>query len=108
MKNETIQEALGLEESFPKLIKNLLDQKFEELERISDIMETAAEEVRNDDLGEVNVKLSTYEKKLVFLGMMIGARKVGNDVEGFLSSSILGSIIKEQKKKRKKDDEDGE
>jgi len=39
---------------------------------------------------------------------MIGARKVGNDMEGFLSSSILGSIIKEQKMKRKKDDEDGE
>ena len=108
MKNETIQEALGLDSSFTDLIKDLLDQKFGELERISDIIETSAEEVRNDDLGKVNAKLSTYEKKLVFLGMMIGARKVTSDMEGFFTTGIIGSIIKEQKKRKRKDDDDGE
>jgi len=73
-KRETITGALGIEEGwYENAIQEIADN-WGELPTISDTIEWAAKETRDNELGVVNTDLTVYEKKLVMVGFIIGQR----------------------------------
>ena len=94
MKNETITEALGINETFFKFAHDIVDEVWENEQRVSDIINKTAEEVRNYDLGEIDAKISDYEKKLILLGMIIGGKRARME----LSDTLMGGLISHIKK----------
>ncbi|NBW56725.1 hypothetical protein EBR43_02855 [bacterium] len=71
-KNQTITEGLGLNEEYFEAAKDLVINKLEGLETISEALEAAAESVRDEELGESNFRISDYEKKLILAGFIMG------------------------------------
>ena len=71
-KNQTITGGLGLKEGYFDVARDLVKKKLEDLDTISDALEAVAEEVRDEELGESNFRVSDYEKKLILSGFIMG------------------------------------
>ncbi len=71
-KNQTVTGGLGLEESFFESAKEIVVGKLKEYDTISEALEAAAEDVRDEELGESNFRVSDYEKKLILAGFIMG------------------------------------
>jgi hypothetical protein len=102
----SISEALKIEEGWLRKIEAFVTENWEKHETISDIMEETAIFVRDDEFGGVvNCNLSTYEKKLVLLGFMIGNMKAKSSIEE-VHHNLMMQMISEMIKR--KGEEDGE
>ena len=104
----SITEALRIEEGWLQKTQEFLKENYEKYETISDIMEETALFVRSEEFGEdVNCKLSTYEKKLVMVGFMLGNMKAQSSLEA-VHHSMMMEMIAEMIKSKFKGNEDGE
>ena len=70
---ETVTGGLGLEESYFEEAKELVVGKLKALDTISEALEAVAEDLRNEELGEVDFDVSDYEKKLILAGFIMGS-----------------------------------
>lgn len=70
---ETVTGGLGLEESYFEEAKELVIGKLKDRDTISEALEAVAEDLRNDELGEVDFDVSDYEKKLILAGFIMGS-----------------------------------
>ena len=71
-KTQTVTGGLGLEEAFFEAAKEIVVGKLKEYDTISEALEAAAEDVRDNELGESNFRVSDYEKKLILSGFIMG------------------------------------
>ena len=71
-KTQTITGGLGLNEGYFDEAKDLVLKKLKDLDTISDALESVAEVVRDEELGETNFRVSDYEKKLILCGFVMG------------------------------------
>ena len=72
---DSITGGLGLEEACFEQLKEISRKKFSENNTISDALEAIAEDVRDNTLGEANLRVSQYEKKLILAGYISGLIK---------------------------------
>jgi len=70
--NETITEGLGIKEEYFDIAKERVLKKLKDLDTISDALESVAEEVRDEEFGDSNFRVSGYEKKLILSGFIMG------------------------------------
>ena len=88
-KDQSLTEALGMEDDFLVFLNSLVDNHWERNDTLSDVLEKSGKDLREEVLGDVKVPLSLYEKKLIFLGMVIGSKRAMANL-----SSSLGSIFR--------------
>lgn len=70
--NETITGGLGIREEYFETASNRAKKKLQDLDTISEALEAVAEEIRDEEFGESNLRVSDYEKKLVLSGFIMG------------------------------------
>jgi hypothetical protein len=103
----SITEALKIEEGWLQKTEQFLKDNYEKHETVSDIMEETALFVRSEEFGEdVDCKLSTYEKKLVMMGFMLGNFKQRSNLEEMHHSMMMEVIAQMIKSKFKEDGEE--
>jgi hypothetical protein len=71
-KTQTVTGGLGLNEDFFKEAEGIVKENLEKYDTISDALAATAAEVRDGELGEVDMKITAYEKKLVLAGFVMG------------------------------------
>jgi hypothetical protein len=71
-KTQTVTGGLGLKEDFFKEAEDIVKENLEKYDTISDALAATAAEVRDGELGEVDMKITAYEKKLVLAGFVMG------------------------------------
>jgi len=74
MEKETISDALGLSAEWRDNTVDAVESCISEVEKLSDVMETIAIVVKEDEFGEpgrTGYELTAYEKKLIYAGYMI-------------------------------------
>ena len=71
-KTQTITGGLGLNENFFKEAEDIVKENLEKYDTISDALAATAAEVRDGELGEVDMKITAYERKLVLAGFVMG------------------------------------
>jgi hypothetical protein len=79
-----------MEENFVVFLNSLVDNHWENNDTISEVLEKSGKDLREEVLGEVRAPLSLYEKKLIFLGMMIGSKRTMANLSGSLGSIFRG------------------
>ena len=70
-KSQTITGGLGLNEDFFKEAEDIVKENLEKYDTISDALAATASEVRDGELGEVDMKITAYERKLVLAGYVM-------------------------------------
>jgi len=76
-KNLTLPEALELtQEWYDETAKRIEDTYGETTDKISDFIELEANNLRDEEFGEVDVNITKYERKLVLLGYLIGLQRI--------------------------------
>ena len=70
--NETITGGLGIKEEYFDIAKDRVLKKLKDLDTVSDALESVAEEVRDEEFGDSNFRVSEYEKKLILSGFIMG------------------------------------
>ena len=90
---ETLPEALGLSQEWYDETTKRIEKDFGDItETISDYMVVEANNIREEEFGEVDVKLTNYEMKLVLVGYLIGLERVKmNNPLGALFQHFLES-----------------
>jgi hypothetical protein len=74
--NKTITGGLGIkDENYFETSRDRVIEKLKELDTISEALEAVAEGVRDEELGESNLRVSEYEKKLILRGFIMGCVK---------------------------------
>ena len=71
-KTETVTEGLGLKDDFYKEAEEIVKENLEKYDTISGALAATAAEVRDGELGEVDIKITAYEKKLILAGFVMG------------------------------------
>jgi hypothetical protein len=71
-KTQTVTGGLGLNDNFFKEAEEIVKENLEKYDTISDALAATAAEVRDGELGEVDMKITAYEKKLVLAGFVMG------------------------------------
>lgn len=71
-KTQTVTGGLGLKEDFFKEAEGIVKENLEKYDTISDALAATAAEIRDGELGEVDMKITAYEKKLVLAGFVMG------------------------------------
>ena len=69
--NPNIHEALGLKHEWVKHNNHRIIEFLMNEELVSDVMVKRSEEIKEEEFGEVDTKLSDYEKKLLWTGMEV-------------------------------------
>jgi len=90
---KTLPEALGLSQEWYDETTKRIEKDFGDItETISDYMVVEANNIREEEFGEVDVKLTNYEMKLVLVGYLIGLERVKmNNPLGALFQHFLES-----------------
>jgi hypothetical protein len=79
-KEQTLPEALQLDQTWYDNTAKRIEETFgETTEKISDFMEIEANNLRDEEFGEVDVNITKYERKLVLLGYLIGLQRGKED-----------------------------
>lgn len=93
-KEQTLPEALELtQEWYDNTAKRIEDTFGETTDKISDFIELEANNLRDEEFGEVDVNITKYERKLVLLGYLIGLRRGQADP----MSSFIEFLLKEKR-----------
>ena len=91
-KDITISEGLGVTEEFFEKALDIASESINTNDLLSDAIIETALSVREEDLGECNTDLSSYEKKLVLTGFILGLKKIERDQEMIMKNSIMGIV----------------
>ena len=78
-KELTVTEGLGLESGFFKEAESIVKNNLKKYDTISEALAVTAGEVRNSELGEVNVSITAYERKLILAGFVMGCIRTAAD-----------------------------
>ena len=78
-KDSTITEGLGLESGFFKEAELIVKNNLHKYDTISEALAVTAGEVRNNELGEVSVNITAYERKLILAGFVMGCIRTAAD-----------------------------
>lgn len=78
-KTPSITGGLGLKEDFFKEAEAIVKENLEKYDTISDALSATAAEVRDGELGEVDLKITAYEKKLVLSGFVMGCIRTSRE-----------------------------
>ena len=78
-KELTVTEGLGLESEFFKEAESIVKNNLKKYDTISEALAVTAGEVRNSELGEVNVSITAYERKLILAGFVMGCIRTAAD-----------------------------
>lgn len=70
-KKDTISGSLGISDGWFESTVEMIGENWGKHKTVSDTMEWAAKETRDEELGGVNADLTVYEKKLVMTGFII-------------------------------------
>jgi len=94
-KNQTITGGLGLNEGYFEEAKDLVLKKLKDLDTISDALESVAEVVRDEELGETNFRVSDYEKKLILCGFVMGCFRTESEMSRKLDElkAVMGLMM---------------
>jgi len=79
--NSTITSGLGLKEDYFDFLLETVERRWKKSETISDLMISAASDIKYEEFEVSDNHLSEYEKKLVLLGMVIGLEKLAQDIK---------------------------
>ena len=74
-KTQTVTEGLGLKGDFFKEAEEIVKDNLEKYDTISDALAATAAEVRDGELGDVDMKITAYEKKLILAGFVMGCMR---------------------------------
>jgi hypothetical protein len=100
-KTQTITGGLGLNENFFKEAEGIVKENLEKYDTISEALAATASEVRDGELGEVDIKITAYEKKLVLAGFVMGCVRASSEAQhklemletlGEIKSMVVGKI----------------
>ena len=80
-KTETVTGGLGLKEDFFEEAEGIVKQNLGKYDTISDALAATAAEVRDGELGEVDIKITAYEKKLILAGFVMGCIRSQEQVQ---------------------------
>jgi hypothetical protein len=76
-KEQTLPEALQLDQTwYDNTAKRIEDTFGETTDKISEFIDIEANNVREEEFGEVAVNITKYERKLVLLGYLIGLQRI--------------------------------
>jgi hypothetical protein len=103
----TISGGLGLSDSFFEKAQELVLEKLKAFDTISDALESAAEGIRDEELGESNLKVSDYEKKLILSGFIMGTIRASAEAKHKLDELKLLALLMEKSKKVGEDEKGG-
>ena len=78
-KDSTITEGLGLESGFFKEAELIVKNNLHKYDTISEALAVTAGEVRNNELGDVSVNITAYERKLILAGFVMGCIRTAAD-----------------------------
>lgn len=104
MSEKTITEAMGIEDGWTDKLTANLQKVSAENETISDFLEEMGRITREEELGDVRIPLSKYEKKLLLAGYFAG-HSVGSQKSNPLG--FLAEIIGSELRKGKEDGKEG-
>jgi hypothetical protein len=86
-KQQTLPEAFKLSQEWYDETTKRIEKNYGEItEKISDYIEIEANNVRDEEFGEVNVEITRYERKLLLVGYLIGLQRVN-------SADTIGSFL---------------
>ena len=80
-KTETVTEGLGLKNDFFEEAEGIVKQNLGKYDTISDALAATAAEVRDGELGEVDIKITAYEKKLILAGFVMGCMRASSEAK---------------------------
>jgi hypothetical protein len=103
----TISGGLGIGERFFEKAQEMVLNKLKAFDTISDALESAAEGIRDEELGESNLKVSDYEKKLILSGYIMGSIRATAEAKHKLNELKILSILMEKSKKLGEDGKGG-
>jgi hypothetical protein len=100
-KTQTITGGLGLNEDFFKEAEGIVKENLERYDTISEALAATAAEVRDGELGEVDMKITAYERKLVLAGFVMGCVRANAEAQhklemikmlGEMKSMVVGKV----------------
>lgn len=100
----SITEALGIQEGWFEEMKQIAESAIEELDEVSGILDRVGKEIREEDLGYSEGKLSVYEKKLLMAGYTIGSMAQANNVRGLMMLRDLANLMSKLKPQQESED----
>lgn len=68
---ESVNEAMGISDTWKDTTRNFIVDEIAVSERVSDVIETLLHDIKEEEFGEGKYELTTYEKKLLFAGMLL-------------------------------------
>jgi hypothetical protein len=80
-KTQTVTGGLGLKDDFFKEAEEIVKENLKKYDTISDALAATAAEVRDGELGEVDMKITAYEKKLVLAGFVMGCMRASAEAK---------------------------
>lgn len=80
-KDQTITQGLGLNEDFFEEAQGIVKENLDKYDTISDALAATAAEVRDGELGEVDMKITAYERKLVLAGFVMGCVRTSAEAQ---------------------------
>lgn len=108
MKNkETITEALGLDEKWLEEFTPKATDYWNQNDRISDALQEIASDIKDEEFG-CNIQLSSYEKKLILAGFILGRETASAEISKKINSvsGLMGLLGAIREIKPDQDDED--
>lgn len=68
---ESVNEAMGISDTWKDTTLDFIVDEIVASERVSDVIETLLHDIKEEEFGEGKYELTTYEKKLLFAGMLL-------------------------------------
>lgn len=96
MTSDTITGGLGIPDEFHEKGETIVKNALPSNSSISDFIIAVTKEVREESLGECNVEISEYEKKLIYSGFISGIKVIEhsmNKKRNEILGGFLGSIF---------------
>ncbi len=74
--NDSINECLGIKDSWFSERMGSIEKDYADFEKVDELMINQIKDIRLSELGEVDAKISQYEKKILLAGYLIGVERV--------------------------------
>jgi hypothetical protein len=68
---ESVNEAMGISDTWKDATVEFIVDEIGEKEKVSDVIESLLIDIKEEEFGEGNYQTTTYEKKLLFAGMLL-------------------------------------
>jgi len=85
---ESVNEAMGISDTWKDTTLDFIVDEIAVSERVSDVIETLLHDIKEEEFGEGKYDLTTYEKKLLFAGMLLQ-----QSLSSLKKSAGMGSLM---------------